>query len=223
MAFRGADSDYFHSVFVTGGSDVYVSTYVGHVLALGATTGQVLWQGFVDRSPMVAFGNGVVYASTSYPGIVTALDAESGDLLWRVQLPRQVRSAGVAKKISGGLSSPPQSSVAPRGWLTRPIVGNGMVFVGSDYGYFYALDVANGVLVWAFETWGDVRLSPALSDGVLYFASSDYHVYALDAFTGNPIWHYDVESRPTAIMVLDGVLFVNARGERVFALTEPEG
>ena len=181
-----------------------------------------LWEGPIDSLSMVAFGNGVVYAS-AYPGIVMALDAESGDLQWRVQLPSQIRNAGVAKRISGGLSSPPFSSPAVHGHLTRPIVGHGMVFVGSDYEYFYALDAASGELVWAFETWGLVTLSPVLSDGILYFASTDEHVYALDAVTGSPIWHYYVELDASAIMVLDGVVFVNSGGQRVFALTEPEG
>ena len=98
-----------------------------------------------------------------------------------------------------------------------------MVFVGSDYGYIFALDAASGELVWNFETWGSVRLTPALADDVLCFASSDDHVYALDAITGSPIWHYDVESWIAAISVSDGVVFVNAKGERVLALTEPEG
>ena len=217
-----AGGDYHYSVFVRGGSDVYVSTQQGNVYALDAATGEIIWQQQVERNARVAFGNGAVYAS-SFPNLVTALDAESGALLWKIQLPSEGRYAGVAKGNVGGLASPPVSTIAPRGTLTRPVVGYGMVFVGSDYEYIYALDAATGELVWAFESWGNVRLSPVLADGVLYFASSDYHVYALDAITGSPIWHYDVDSWISAIKVSDSVVFVNADGERVLALTEPEG
>ena len=80
-----------------------------------------------------------------------------------------------------------------------------------------------GSCVGSFKQGGNVRVSPVLSDGVLYVASDDGYVYALDAVTGSPIWHYDVELHVTAIRVLDGVLFVNVEGERVLALSEPEG
>ena len=222
--FRRAEYDYFFSAFVAGGSDIYLGTWQGRAFALDATTGEVLWQELIDQSSMVTvtFGSGVVYAS-AFPSHVTALDAESGALLWKIQLPRQTSYAGEALGNVPGLSSPPVSSVSTGGPPTRPVVGHGMVFVGSDYGLVYALDAANGELDWAFESWGEVWLSPVLSDGVLYFASSDDHVYALDAVTGSPLWHYDVESWISTIRVLDGVLFVIADGERVLALTGPEG
>ena len=217
----GVDDDPFYSIVVTAGSDVYLGTVRGHLLALSPTTGEVIWRNQIDSRSMVAFGKGVVYTS-AFPGLVTALDAESGDSLWRIQLPGKSRFSRAAMRNLGGLSSPIASSVATLGYLTRPVVGEGIVFVGSDSDDVFALDAATGQLRWQFQTGGAVRISPALLDGVLYVASDDGYVYALDAVTGRPVSHYVVNSGADLMVVLDGVVFVNTRGGWVFALAEPE-
>ena len=158
--FRQERNDDFHSVLAAGGTDVFAGTARGFLYALNATTGKILWVALGDSLPLaahgvpqVAFAEGVVYAS-AYPGIVMALDAEGGDLLWRVQLPGQSRSASAAERISGGLSSPHRSSVIPIGHVTRPIVGAGIVYVGSNSDDVFALDAATGQLRWQFQTGG---------------------------------------------------------------------
>lgn len=66
------------------------------------------------------------------------------------------------------------------------------VYVGSDDGRLYKVDVQSGALIWEFATAGAVRSSPALANGRVYFASGDGFLYALDASTGLPAWKQPV-------------------------------
>ena len=64
---------------------------------------------------------------------------------------------------------------------SSPAVVDGVVYVGSNDDYVYALDARSGELRWRYETGGDVDSSPAVVDGVVYVGSEDDYVYALDA------------------------------------------
>jgi outer membrane protein assembly factor BamB len=52
-----------------------------------------------------------------------------------------------------------------------------MVFVGSDDKFLYALDEATGVLVWKYQTGGNVKSSSAIVNGRLYVGSEDGYLY----------------------------------------------
>ncbi|MGH6850337.1 MAG: PQQ-binding-like beta-propeller repeat protein, partial [Methylocella sp.] len=108
-------------------------------------------------------------------------------------------------------------SVGP--FSASPIVVNDTVFIGSDNGYFYALDAATGALKWQFPKplaqgligsgnfaygigagasfWGGVR-----PHGAVIFAAQDPslgeggRLFALDAATGKPIANWP--SKPIA-------------------------
>jgi serine/threonine protein kinase len=67
---------------------------------------------------------------------------------------------------------------------SSPVVANGVVYVGSDDKYVYAIDAATGLAKWTFRTEGKVTTAPVAVDGVLYVGSGDGSVYALDAATG---------------------------------------
>ena len=54
-----------------------------------------------------------------------------------------------------------------------------MVYVGSNDGRLYALDVETGQEKWRFKTGGPVASSPAIAGGVVYFSSLDGYLYAV--------------------------------------------
>jgi outer membrane protein assembly factor BamB/orotate phosphoribosyltransferase len=77
---------------------------------------------------------------------------------------------------------------------SSPALDDARVYVGTDSGYFIALDQATGDLVWEAPPASPHRKgiwsSPELHDGKLYYGGYDGNVYARDARTGAEIWRY---------------------------------
>ena len=63
---------------------------------------------------------------------------------------------------------------------SSPAVADGVVYVGSDNNFLYALNANTGELLWRYETGGNVGSSPVVMAGVVYVSSSDGYLYALD-------------------------------------------
>ena len=93
------------------------------------------------------------------------------------------------------------SAAVPKGTLTwvfatgreilaSPVVANGVVYVGSIDGIFYAVDARTGDELWRFAAENWIESSAAVAGGVVYFGSNDGRLYALDAQTGEKLWEY---------------------------------
>ena len=99
-----------------------------------------------------------------------------------------------------------------------PMVADGKVYVGSDDGYAYCLDAANGKLVWKLRAgphderilargrmvsrW-PVRTGILVDDGIAYFGAGVFphekvYLYAVEAATGKVIWKNDAISEKDA-------------------------
>jgi outer membrane protein assembly factor BamB len=77
---------------------------------------------------------------------------------------------------------------------SSPVVAGGVVYFGSDDGYFYAVDVETGQEKWRFETGDDVRSSPAIANNAVYFESFDGYLYAVNVENGEKLWKYNMTS-----------------------------
>ena len=110
-----------------------------------------------------AFDDGRIYVSLNnlyqipYPpggpninyGSYAALDASTGQVLW--------------------YTPDPSGSPLDLGAVSTT---NGVVFVGSMSGHMYALDGANGNVLWDFQGQGSSNAGPAISkDGVVYWGN----------------------------------------------------
>ena len=73
---------------------------------------------------------------------------------------------------------------------SSPAVSDGVVYVGSDDGHLYAVDVQSGQKKWAFKTGGKIRCSPVVADGTVYFRSGDGSLYAVDVQSGRQMWMF---------------------------------
>jgi outer membrane protein assembly factor BamB len=195
------------------------------VLALDASTGQVLWETtdpFFDHPfPEITAANGALYVASYHEGntrreSVYALDADTGAVLW---------------KLTGNWD------------VTTPAIADGMVFVGCYFASLCAIDPVTGVLVWQYTA--DGTISPAaVAGGVVYFGSlsrisfnnNDTHVYALDATTGALLWRRSVITTPNAAQddvlstpaIANGIVYIGSgyytpNGGRLYAVDASTG
>jgi len=79
------------------------------------------------------------------------------------------------------------------GVMSSPAVVNGVLYVGSNDHYLYAIDAESGSEKWKFKTGSRVSSSPAVANGLVYFASFDGNFYAVDAATGAQKWKFQTD------------------------------
>ena len=101
-------------------------------------------------------------------GGVYGLDAESGAQIWHQALDVPVR-AGPALDEDGS-----------------------QMFVGSENGTLYALDTADGFVLWSIESEGRVLSTPVVSESLVYetLISGSHRIRALHVDNGREVWAY---------------------------------
>jgi len=107
---------------------------------------------------------------------------------------------------------------------SSPAVSNGVVYVGSDDGCLYAVDVQSGQKKWEFKTGGKVRGSPAVAGASVYFRGGDGILYAVDIQSGQRRWKFTpslpVVSSPA---VADGAVYVaTSKGPDMSHFPDPD-
>lgn len=179
---------------------VFVLSSSGAFYALNATTGKYLWKqptdGGSDSSPVTA--NGVVYVGSYYDGNLDAFNEVTGKMLWLFHT---------------------------NGPLDSPAVANGIVYVGSQDGYVYALNAATGAQIWKHDTGKIVESSPAVAAGHVYIGTEAGTLYSLSASTGAVTWartpdHWAMEDSPA---VAGGYVFIATNGERLYSFSTATG
>lgn len=87
---------------------------------------------------------------------------------------------------------------------SQPTLADDTVFVGSQSGHVYALDLHSGCARWIFQADREVRSSPVVSASsaeqapALYFGDFAATVYKLDARDGALLWRRRVGEHPAA-------------------------
>jgi len=102
---------------------------------------------------------------------------------------------------------------------SQPLVHGGVIFVGSQSGDIYALDLESGCAHWTYSAGAEVRSSlslgevPGRDDPVLYMGDFSATVHAIDASDGSLVWRSSVGDHPDATItgspkLHDGSLYV---------------
>jgi outer membrane protein assembly factor BamB len=155
--------------------------------------------------------NGVVYVNSQVDSCVAAINAETGVEIWYHH---------------SGSSLSTSSSIA---------VANDIIYLNAP-GMFWALNAMDGTELWRYPLGNNA--SPTVVDGVVYFGATtisdkeskmDELVVALDAITGTKLWHtpigndiYD-SSGFSSPVVVDGVVYIGALDNNVYALNAKDG
>ena len=177
--FAAGGAVFTRAVYYAPTGAIYVGSLDGHVYALNANSGKLLWK-YPERGRI-----GQIY---SRPGV-------AGSMLYVGSNNGHVYALNIANNVRRRLAwqYPRGTGIGPV--RTSPVLlrSSGLIYVGSDAGRFYAL-TTSGVLRWEYPRpdkpalQGYIRSTPELVDDVVWFGSDDGDVYALNAFNGMPKW-----------------------------------
>ncbi|MBS0387381.1 MAG: PQQ-binding-like beta-propeller repeat protein [Proteobacteria bacterium] len=162
----------------------YVGTSGGEFHAIDMNDGSFKWTYSAGRG---IFGEALATADAVYfacdNGFLFKLDRATGKELWRYDLgdervsrvqPHQlVRNSGV---FDWDFHAP------------KPLLADGIVYIGSGDGGMNAIDPANGHRLWRFQAQGKIREGAMIDGPRLIFGTMDNFVYALDRNSGAQSW-----------------------------------
>ncbi|HEU5219375.1 MAG TPA: PQQ-binding-like beta-propeller repeat protein [Gemmatimonadales bacterium] len=69
---------------------------------------------------------------------------------------------------------------------------DGVAYVGTSGGMFYAIDQSSGAFVWAFAAGRPIFGAAAATDSAVYFVCDNGYLFKLNRRTGQEAWHYDL-------------------------------
>jgi polyvinyl alcohol dehydrogenase (cytochrome) len=119
---------------------------------------------------------------------------------------------------------------------SQPAAAYGAIYVGSQDGTVYALDVATGCVRWTYRASAEVRTAIVVEsvdaararNGTprVYFGDLIARVYALDAFTGALVWMHKADDHPNATVTAapalhEDALYVSVSSLEVTSAADP--
>jgi len=75
-----------------------------------------------------------------------------------------------------------------------PSLSDGVLYIGSEDGFLYALDAKTGGLKWRFQAAKGVRSRPAAGGQLVCFLSDDGFLYAVERSSGKLRWKFDTHT-----------------------------
>ena len=128
----------------------------GFFYAVNEKTGKELWH--VDHEvswviSSIAVKDSIAVTGTSDGRFVQAVNINNGSEIWKF------------KTVSIVWSS--------------PLIYNNQVYIGSQEGVLYCLDLLTGKKITSFQASGKIFTSPVISDSLLFFGTDKGHFYAL--------------------------------------------
>lgn len=119
---------------------------------------------------------------------------------------------------------------------SQPTIAMGTVFVGSQDGRVYALDLETGCARWTFSAAAEVRTGIVLSlseapmskdnPPLAYFGDIIARFYAVNALTGELVWSLKADDHPSATLTAtpafhEGMVFVPVSSLEVIPAADP--
>ncbi len=166
---------------------VFVGSFENQQLALDAKTGAIVWT-TLTKGPMIfngAYSEGRFIRGGTDDNMLYCFNATNGDILW----------AYSPKDDAEGY------------FVTGPAIAYNAVYEMNKDGYFYAIDIQTGELLWRYKGPNDTLLwpgMPAVADGKVYVTTGEVAQYGgqvgvsqfacLNAFTGQLIWELPLEA-----------------------------
>ncbi len=196
---------------------VYVGSTNGMFYAVDAKDGRYLWM-FVAGRPIhgaAAASDDAVYFVCDN-GFLFKLERKSGKELWRYDLGDAQSSRVLVhletQEMDWDVYGP------------RPLLLDGVVYVGAGDGGFHAVDADSGQRKWRFAAKQKIRGDAVAHGTSVLFASFDMHAYAVDLRSGTEVWRKMTGGPvPTGPALIGDRLVVGNRGSALAALDPATG
>lgn len=96
---------------------------------------------------------------------------------------------------------------------------NGVVYAGAYDNNLYAINAADGKLLWKFPSSGGIVTKPIIHENVVYFGSEDRRLYAISTRTGKELWNFQTDGPiRCSPKIFSGQLFFGADDGCFYAL-----
>jgi outer membrane protein assembly factor BamB len=184
---------------------VVYSNIMGQLIARDAKTGKCLWGwGKQNNTSSPAVANGIVYFYATSQGKLVALDTNH-----------------ISYNFVTGHQIPTLWSTSILGAYV-PIVSDGVLYVGSADGKFYAVDAKTGATKWTYNaglySFTQYQM-PAISGNTIFVPTNQGLLLALDKNTGSLLWQYTGTSPFGPVVVANGMVFTSDRAMKFYAFS----
>ena len=185
---------------------VYVGTSGGEFHAIDMKDGSFKWTYSAGRG---VYGEALATNDAIYfvcdNGYLFKLDRATGKEIWRYDLGDERISRIQPHQLIKNSGDIDWDFHGP-----KPLLADGVIYVGSGDGGMNAVDPATGKRIWRFEAQGKIRSGAIVNGAHLVFGTTatvfgapDNFVYALDRKSGSQVWRKTapgpVVSAPTMI------------------------
>lgn len=192
----------------------YVGNIDGVMSAVSIADGKRLWS-FAAGRPI--FGEALATADALYfvcdNGYLFRLDRASGKEKWRYDLG----DARVPRVL-------PDPYVYDYDYRSpRPLLRDGILFVGSGDGSFHAVSADSGTRVWRVDGSSAIRNTAMAAGSLLIYSNATGLVLAVDQSSGQKRWQFDAKAPATEPALVEGKIIVGARDSMLYALDPGDG
>ncbi|MCB0873866.1 MAG: PQQ-binding-like beta-propeller repeat protein [Thermoleophilia bacterium] len=106
-----------------------------------------------------------------------------------------------------------------------PVVGAGILVVGTNAGRVIALNARTGKRLWTRKRPGAIASSPAIEGDLVYVTSMDGTLTAFGLRTGRIAWRFDTDGSPSesSPLVVDGLVYAGAWNGTLYAVDATTG
>lgn len=213
-----------HSLPLVVEGKILVGDDSGTLNVLDAETGKILWQkklvgeGEIHSSP--AYADGLIFVGTEgdaryrenprSPSSILALKPQSGEIVWQFPIDYAPDRVNLIH--------------------ATPAINEGVVYFGSENGWFYALSAKDGGLIWRKElaTGRDMVGTSAAAGvgfGKVFVSLWSGKFLALDQKTGAVVWEfsYDGNGTDSSPVVADNQVCLGAHEGYFYCLDAETG
>jgi outer membrane protein assembly factor BamB len=103
-------------------------------------------------------------------------------------------------------------------------IADGVVYVGSQNGFVYAIGLADGKEKWKYKAGAPIKIGMAINSDTVYAGDEDGKLHCLDAKSGQKRWIFDTDAEITSAPNFDGNRMLFGCGnETLYCLDKDKG